>query len=265
MTLFTLAELSTLSGVKASRLRLWRSRYDFPKAIDIKESRKFSEEELLKLVNASTLVTQGWRISKVLQLSPDQLMQKALMLSDISLAKFRYGAIINGLLRSVMEYDQINFVNLYDSVSSRLELAVLLEEIDMPLIQRMWTLWSSGKVDLTQYYYLRQLLVSSYSSILRLKKGSNTSLKETIAVYSTEVENDLLAHFCAAWLHRASHNVVLVAQAQPWLSPSQLISKPDIDKVLCLQSASDPYKLSQVYSFNTGRDLSELVQLLNEL
>ncbi len=265
MTLYTLTELSKLSGIKASRLRLWKSRYNFPKSLDITESRKYTEFELLRLVNAATLISQGWRVSKILKLSPEALVQNALMLSDISLAKFRYGAIINGLLRSVLEYDQVNFVNLYDAVRTRLDLAIQLEEIDLPLINRMWVLWCSGKVQLMQYYYLRQLLISTYTSQIRSTDSQNSSRLTSVAIYTLHEEDDLIAHFCAAWLHKAKFKVILITRPMPWTSPTHLRSNADIDKVLCLHRASPVPEINDFFSFDTSGDISELIALLSEL
>jgi DNA-binding transcriptional MerR regulator len=65
-----------MTGIKAHTLRIWEQRYDIVVPMRTETNiRYYSDEDLKTLLNVSVLIQKGWRISKIADLSKDQLCQ----------------------------------------------------------------------------------------------------------------------------------------------------------------------------------------------
>lgn len=247
--MYTLTELATISGVEPQRLRLWKTRYDFPKALPIREHSKYTEQELIRLVNISILLTQGWRISKALSLAPDELRTRATDLSSSSMAKFRFAAVINGLIRHIFDYDQLSFVRLYQSARSRISMAEMLTEIDFPLLQRISLLWRNEKVKNMHQRFLAELLMKSYASDVYTRLLTQTSDKDAIILYSGEgTYSRLFMYFSAVYLMTRKRSLILLGESLSYreISKSDLKDRfmigfddaypVDKDKIVCIDT-----------------------------
>src|SRR5688572_5250071 len=83
MAQYSIKDLETLSGVKAHTLRIWERRYDFLKPKRTATNIRFySDEQLRKLLNISTLNRKGFRISKIAEMSEQQLNAEVLKAGD---------------------------------------------------------------------------------------------------------------------------------------------------------------------------------------
>ncbi len=223
--MYTLTELATISGVEPQKLRLWKTRYDFPKALPIREHSKYTEKELIRLVNVSILLTQGWRISKALNLAPEELRERATDLSSSSMAKFRFAAVINGLIRHIFDYDQLSFVRLYQSARSRISMAEMLTEIDFPLLQRISLLWRNEKVKNMHQRFLSELLMKSYAADIYRRLLTQSSDEDAIILYSGDgTYSRLFMYFSAVYLMTKKRSVILLGESLSYRE----ISKSDL-------------------------------------
>ena len=72
---FSIRDVENLCNIKAHTLRIWEQRYRLiePKR---KESRHrlYDNEDLKKLLRVSILYHRGWKISKIAELPPAELM-----------------------------------------------------------------------------------------------------------------------------------------------------------------------------------------------
>lgn len=208
--MYTLSELSDITGIDSTKLRLWKSRYGFPKSLDISEHRKYPDSELIKLLNVSILVSQGWRISKALSLGDLELRKVAMELSSPDMAKLRFAAIINGLSRAVIEYNQPAFVNLYRSAAKRISRRDLYREIDYPLLNRLQVLWRNARTSPLHQGFAEELMIQMYSAELLQLNTENYSELPQIAVYCCRPYDRLIMYSIAVYLRtKATVPVVL--------------------------------------------------------
>ena len=70
MRFHTIKDLERLTGVKAHTIRIWEQRYNLltPERTDT-NIRTYSDNELKKLINVSFLINNGYKISKISNLS----------------------------------------------------------------------------------------------------------------------------------------------------------------------------------------------------
>ena len=72
MSVYTMAQIVALTGVKAHTLRKWETRYNFlePERTDT-NIRYYSDKQLKKLMNIGILTRNGYRISKIDKMSDE--------------------------------------------------------------------------------------------------------------------------------------------------------------------------------------------------
>ena len=83
MIRFTIKELETLSGIKAHTIRRWEKRHSVinPQR-SLGNSRFYSLDELVRILNFSLLNKNGYKVSHLSALSNDELEQKIIGLTE---------------------------------------------------------------------------------------------------------------------------------------------------------------------------------------
>src|SRR5687768_4354542 len=107
MHYFSIRDIENLCGIKAQTLRIWEVRYKIflPKR---KESnhRLYDNEDLKQLLRIAYLYKQGWKISKLARLSPQQILEQVVATADEN----RTGSYHTGrLLEAAIDFDQAAF------------------------------------------------------------------------------------------------------------------------------------------------------------
>jgi DNA-binding transcriptional MerR regulator len=101
MNAFTIKDLENLSGVKAHTIRIWEQRYNFLKPQRTETNiRYYSNEELKTVLNISLLNKYGFKISHIDRMTPEEIGQRILSLSDTDAIQERN---VNELLKEMID------------------------------------------------------------------------------------------------------------------------------------------------------------------
>src|SRR5215213_10418876 len=77
MEFFTIKDIENLSGIKAHTLRIWEQRYNlFTPQRKESQHRIYDNEDLKQLLRISFLYHNGWKISKIAELSAGEIAGK---------------------------------------------------------------------------------------------------------------------------------------------------------------------------------------------
>ena len=97
---YSIKELEQLSGIKAHTIRIWEKRYAIinPKRTDT-NIRFYSDEDLKRIINVSLLNTNGFKISRIAEMSEHEIIQKVL---EISATKNDNSVHINQLVLAMV-------------------------------------------------------------------------------------------------------------------------------------------------------------------
>ena len=153
---FAISDLEQLSGVKAHTIRMWEQRYGLLKpertATNI---RQYSDDDLRRLLNVTTLCGQGRRISEVARLTDAEISAAVLATSDDA---HDYHRQVNGLLAAMLSFDEPRLDQLLRGAARRLGFEQMMLRVAYPLLQRIGLMWLAGTVDLAQEHLLAHLL-----------------------------------------------------------------------------------------------------------
>ena len=184
---YTIKDLENLSGIKAHTIRIWEKRYGLlvPQRTDT-NIRRYSDDDLKKIINISLLVNRGFKISKIAALSEEELSQHALN------AHSKHEDVDDRIEKLIFYMLSLDVKKLEEEVEK------LIDEVGMekaifrytfPLMEKIGLLWQANSIVPAQehfvFNFLRQKLIietdklpkpdeqASLSGLFFLPEGEN--------------------------------------------------------------------------------------------
>jgi len=156
MSEYSIKDLEVLSGIKAHTLRIWEQRYNIiaPERTDT-NIRKYTSEDLKLLLNISLLNQNGYKISKIAGMTPEQLYQEVIILTD---KNSKYPDQIHALTLAMIDIDE----NRFEKVMARNILQFGLEKtminIIHPFLTKVGLMWQTGSINPAQEHFMSNLI-----------------------------------------------------------------------------------------------------------
>jgi len=153
---FSISDLEQLSGIKSHTIRMWEQRYNLLQPVRTATNiRTYSEDDLRRLLNVSTLCARGQRISQVARLSDAEISQAVLACCDDA---HDYHRQVNGLLAAMLSLDEERINQLLTEAAAKLGFESMMLFVAYPLLQRIGLMWLAGTVNPAQEHMLANLL-----------------------------------------------------------------------------------------------------------
>lgn len=155
---YSIKDLENFTGIKAHTIRIWEKRYKVlePDRTD-SNIRTYSESELKKILNIAYLNRNGLKISKIADLSEDELSQKVISVSsqhDDTDQNFQSGKIIMSAIR----FNEDKFLDsLKPFIQSHGFESAYIKHL-YPLMQKSRILWQTGCLTRAQEQFIRNVV-----------------------------------------------------------------------------------------------------------
>ncbi len=267
---YSIADLEKLSGIKSHTIRIWEKRYSLvvPNRTDT-NIRSYNDDQLKKILNVSLLIKNGHKISKVASFSPEEISNSVRKLTKSSEG---FDPYINSFVISSIQFDEPLFQNTFDELSADYDLSVIYENIFIPTLRRIGTLWSSGELFPAQEHFISNLIKQKfYHSIESVPKSCRVNKKAFLFLPPWE-DHDFALLYANLILKKIGFDVVNVGKTISYDSILQCIDKikPDMlfttfivgQKVTLLQKFCDDIKTnSSCKLFYAGN--ADLLRLVN--
>ena len=156
MSHYSIKELEKLSGIKAHTIRIWEKRYRIVKP-DRSDTniRSYSDDDLKKIINVSLLNHHGLKISKIADLTDDELREKVFELGE------KQGDAelhIDRLITSMIDLDEEKFEGILKKQVARFGLEHAMTQIVYPFLERIGVLWQTGNITPAQEHFISNLI-----------------------------------------------------------------------------------------------------------
>ena len=139
MSIYSIKELEKLSGIKAHTIRIWEKRYTLltPLRTDT-NIRYYGDNELKKLLNVTSLISLGFKISKISEMSNDEINQQLEnLINDIKFSDSISEVLTNQLITAAINYDEYAFEKAFSSAILRYGLIDTYINIIYPLLEKV--------------------------------------------------------------------------------------------------------------------------------
>lgn len=168
MSIYSIKELEKLSGIKAHTIRIWEKRYTLltPLRTDT-NIRYYGDNELKKLLNVTSLISLGFKISKISEMSNDEINQQLEnLINDIKFSDSISEVLTNQLITAAINYDEYAFEKAFSSAILRYGLIDTYINIIYPLLEKVGILWSKSDLMPAQEHFLSNLIKQKVQSAI---------------------------------------------------------------------------------------------------
>lgn len=154
---YSMAQVETLTGIKAHTLRIWERRYSFLKPMRTKTNiRYYSDEQLCKLLNVSILVRNSYRISKIDKMTDEEI--NSLVGEILTTNNEDKTDEVNILILSMLELDEESFDKIFKRQLLTKGLFSAITELIYPFLRRVGILWRTKKLIPAQEHFISNLI-----------------------------------------------------------------------------------------------------------
>jgi len=245
--------MEELSGIKAHTIRIWERRYNIVKPHRTPTNiRYYDNKDLQRILNIAILKHIGFRISKIANLTDEELFKSVL---EACVESGDPKIVIDALVVEMLSLDEAKFLSLLTGAISKNGIESAFENVILPFIDRIGILCDSGTINPAQQRFIfnliRQKLIVAIDKINENRKAHAGRRLIFFMPESSWQEMSLLFYSLIA---RKEGFEVLYLGASPELNSLKEVYKLREDDVLFISIDSN-YK---------NYDINKLVSFLNE-
>jgi len=253
MGAYTIRELENLSGIKAHTIRIWEKRFGLISPLRTSTNiRTYCDSDLKKLLNISILNRNGLKISKIAQLSQDEIAHLILLHShEVTNAESQ----IESLTMAMIDMDEYRFEQVLSRSIIQFGFEDTITRVIYPFFVKIGIMWQTGSINPAQEHFISNLVKQKFFAAI---DGLITSEGEGIPKFlfflpEGELHEIGLLFYCYMAKKRGFRTIYL-GQSVPLSDLPEMVSKRRVDY---LATAS-------VTTFN-GRDITDFIRELSSL
>lgn len=222
---FSIKNLENISGIKAHTIRIWEKRYNllYPERTDT-NIRRYSLDNLRKLLNITLLYNHGFKISKIANLDETEI---PILVRDIALKSNSEQVSINALKLSMVNFDTVMFDATFDELLSKNNFTFIYLNIFIPLMRELGILWQTGAISPSHEHFITNLIKQKIHIQTEIIQRSNTpkinSPKFVLFLPDNEI-HELSILFINFFILSKGHNTIFLGQSIPTNSLKTIMS-----------------------------------------
>ena len=176
-TQFSIKDLENFTGIKAHTIRIWEKRYALlePNRTDT-NIRFYDADNFLKLLNINLLYNNGFKISKIAELSNAAIELKV---KEVASHKAVEESSINQLKVAMVNFDTVLFNETYNRLLVSKSFREIFTNIFIPFLEYIGLLWQTKSIKPAHEHFISNLIVQ--------KIQANIERNQTISKKSDEV------------------------------------------------------------------------------
>lgn len=175
-TKFSIKDLENLSGIKAHTIRIWEKRYGIltPMRTDT-NIRYYDIENLQKLLNVVLLSNSGLKISKIAQLTIEEIEHKV---QQLEFSIDGDNVYLNSFKLAMLTFNQALFDQTYNKLVSEISFRKIFIDLFVPLLHDVGLEWLSNNITPAHEHFI--------SAIIKQKLQINTERMQQVAPVHTD-------------------------------------------------------------------------------
>ena len=177
---YNIDQFSKITGINKLLLRTWENRYNFLKPARTESKiRHYSDELLIKALNAKLLIDNGYKISLVSKKTDieieDLLNELIKQENEDSFCDF----CVNNFVKAALKFDTEIFNETYFNASEKYKAIEFYKKIMLPTFKKIGLFWLTNKMNPAQEHFLSEMFKQKFTHKLiqnLKKKEKNTKI-----------------------------------------------------------------------------------------
>ena len=262
MKLYQITELEQLTGIKAHTIRIWEKRYNLIEPVrTITNYRRYSDDQVKKLLNVSTLLSNGYKISKIAGFSDKDFYLKIIEAKSTKTEDVICATFINDLLSAMIDFDEHAFEKIYSAVIKRFGLFETVLKVLYPLLNKIGLFWLINDVIPAQEHFASCLIKRKIITATDALPFAKSRKKKFLLLLVPGEMHDISLLFANYMIRSKGHETIYLGQDVPYENISLVLKQTKPNFLLTFFSA--PQNPKDVYSdFKKNLDLGLNTKLL---
>ncbi len=228
MSLYSIRDLEHLSGIKAHTLRVWEQRYNLvqPKRTDT-NIRYYDDGDLKLILNVSLLKENGFKISKIADMTENDLRQKVIEITEQS---SKSPEQIQALTLAMIDLDEDRFEKIISTNTLQIGFERTMIQIIYPFLVRIGFLWQTGAINPAQEHFISHLIRQKIIVAIDGQVYQKNPNSRKYLLYLPEGETHELSLLFACFIIKSRNNrVIYLGQSLPFqdLAEAHKIHQPE--------------------------------------
>ncbi len=249
---FSIKNLENISGIKAHTIRIWEKRYNLlsPERTNT-NIRKYSLDSLRKLLNVTLLYKEGFKISKIANLEPNEIPA---IVRQIALENNSENISINAFKLAMVNFDVVMFDTKYKILVENNGFEFVFFKIFIPLMNELGILWQTGAICPSHEHFITSLIkqkIHVQTEKTQNKKNIYESSTKFVVFLPDNEIHELSILFLNYLILSKGYQTIFLGQSIPIKSLKTLFSQTDllhfITYITVKPSKSDIFKFVNLF------------------
>jgi DNA-binding transcriptional MerR regulator len=253
MSAYTIRELENLSGIKAHTIRIWEKRYGLiaPQRTST-NIRTYCDTELKKLLNVSILNRNGLKISKIAQLSTDEIIAKISQFTSATTTSAE--SQIESLILAMIDLDDYRFEQVLARTVIQFGFEDAVTTVLYPFFVRIGIMWQTGSINPAQEHFVSNLVKQKlYVAIDGLVVNFKHNARRFVFFLPEGELHEIGLLFFCFLVKKRGHHTLYLGQSMPLSDLSDIALIYQFD-----------YMVTSLTTSFAGKDLVKFTKLLSE-
>lgn len=168
---YLIHDLERLTGIKAHTIRIWEKRYGIITPQRTTTNRRYySDDQVRKLLNITTLLAQGHKISHIAALEEDKINEMVQVQAETGDTDAVCSTYISSLTHCMLTFDEHGFEHICAAAVTRMGLYQAVINVLYPFLKNTGVLWASGHAAPVQEHFaaciIRRKLLAAIDGLL---------------------------------------------------------------------------------------------------
>lgn len=248
MNHFSIKDIEALTGIKSHTIRIWEQRYNLVQPSRTNTNiRYYTDEDLKNLLNISLLNRSGYKISRISQLTKEQIDQ---IILEQSSCDDTNNFQVHALLGCMLSLDEQAFNKVLNTNIEKIGLRKTMTDIIFPFLKHIGLLWMAGTVNPALEHFVTNIIKSKlFSAIDQLGFNSCTGETKKFLLFLPEGETHVIGLLFGNFLIRAAgHQSIYLGQ-----------NLPDKEIDLVIHSFKPQFILTSIVSGKPAKEIQKWI------
>ena len=282
MSVYTIDQLSRISGFNKILIRTWENRYKLFHPQRTKTNiRLYGDECLIRALNTGILRDRGYKISHISKLSDQEI--KSLVYNSEEIISSNVVEYTNRIIEAGITFNEDLFTEYVHKAIAEFGLLEVYNTIILPTLERIGILWLTNNIMPSQEHFISELVKQTIVSNISLNNKTPDSAP-TWLVFLPENEHHEIALLLSKYILKENNQkVIYLGQSVPKESLEIVRHHKKIDNILfCVVTRESQriidslidflrelYPMSNIYCIthksNIKDDLSDEVRFITSI
>jgi len=229
----SIKDLENLSGIKAHTIRMWEKRHNIfdPERTET-NIRLYSSDDLTKLLNISSVLEHGMKISKISTLSREELNNQIEILQQENVDASKK-IIINKLIVATLKCSVSDFEKTYKNHSVEHGLEDTMEKIIYPMLIQIGLMWTVSKLNPSQEHFASQMIRQKLFSAIDLLPTATKKDSRYVLYLPDDEDHEIGLLYAYYLIKKAGHECIYLGPSVPVIDVGECCMNSNANSVLC--------------------------------